>query len=246
MNARQFYTASCCWSLDTACRVHGRNTPRLGTHLAQEGSMAVDRIAITQLHEEQIEPVAAMLARAVFDDPISIHAIPDKAERAQSLPALLAAQVRYAQLFGKVEIVPGKPDGAAAWLPPTGAEETPERLAAAGIDRVVETVGPAIADRFATMFQQMEEQLHQAVPEAHWYLFILGVDPPRQRQGLGSALLHAGLERAASEGAPAALLTANPRNIAFYQRKGMQIAHEGIEPSSGITFRVFTKDHEAM
>jgi ribosomal protein S18 acetylase RimI-like enzyme len=207
--------------------------------------MTVDRFVITQLKVDQIEPVAAMLARAVFDDPISVHAIPDEAERARALPLLLAAQVRYAQLFGKVEIGPGKPDAAAAWLPPTGAEETPERLAAAGMDRVAETVGPAVADRFAAMFLQMEDQMHHAVPEAHWYLFILGVDPPRQRQGLGSALLHAGLERAASEGAPAALLTANPRNIAFYQRNGMQIAHEGIEPSSGITFWVFTQYPDA-
>jgi GNAT superfamily N-acetyltransferase len=203
--------------------------------------MAVERFEITQLTEEQIAPAAAMLSRAVFDDPISVHAIPDEIERARSLPALLAAQVRYAHLFGKVEIVPGKPDGAAAWLPPTGAEDTPERLAAAGMDRVADVVGREVAERFATMFLEMEKQMHRAVPEAHWYLFILGVDPPRQRHGLGSALLRVGLERAASQNAPACLVTAQPRNIPFYEKNGMRIAYEGIEPSSGITFWVFAK-----
>jgi ribosomal protein S18 acetylase RimI-like enzyme len=204
--------------------------------------MSADRVEFARLDNDQIEPAAEILARAVFDDPISIHAFPDEAERARSLPRFIAAHVRYAQLFGTVDMVPGRPDAVAAWLPPTGAEETPERLALAGVDRVGEVIGQTPADRFQTMFAGMDERMREVVPEAHWYLFIIGVDPPRRRQGLGSALLRMGLERAASEGTPVSLLTAEPRNIPFYERHGMRIAYEGSEPSSGVRYWVFLKD----
>lgn len=202
--------------------------------------MAGDGIEIGKLDEHQIAAAGAMLAQALFDDPISVYAMPDEAERARRMPQFIAAQVRYAHLFGMVEMTSGWPDGVAIWLPPTGAEETPERLAAAGLDRLPEMIGQATIERFSALFAHMEQAMHAVAPAPHWYLSILGIESRRQRQGLGSALLRVGLERAAAEGVPAALLTANPSNVPFYHRNGMQIAHEGIEPSSGISFWIFT------
>lgn len=183
-----------------------------------------------------------MLARVVFDDPVSVNALPDAAERARLLHRQITAYVRYAHLFGVVDMVPGRPDALAAWLPPVGVEETPERLVQAGLDRAMVAVGKEASDRFAAMFAHMEERMNAVVPVPHWYLFILGVDPTRQDQGLGSVLSRAGLRRAAADGTPACLLTMGPRNVAFYQKNGMRIAYDGIEPTSRYRFWVFTKD----
>ena len=136
--------------------------------------------------------------------------------------------------------MPGAPDAVAAWVGPEGAEETPERLAASGLDRMPELIGPGPADRFAAMFAHMEGRMRAAVPPPHWYLFILGVDPPRQGQGLGGALLRTGLTRAVADGVPACLLTAQPRNVPFHERHGLRIAEERGEPNSGVRFWVFT------
>ena len=58
--------------------------------------------------------------------------------------------VRFAHLFGRVDILagPGQPDAVAAWPPPHGAEETPDRLVQAGIDQAP-FLGEAAAGRFA-------------------------------------------------------------------------------------------------
>jgi ribosomal protein S18 acetylase RimI-like enzyme len=152
------------------------------------------------------------------------------------------AYTRYAQLFGTVDIVPGQPDAVAAWLPPFGDEETPDRLARAGIDRAPAVLGEAAVGRFGAAFAAMEARLHEIVPVPHWYLFMLVVDPPRQGQGLGSALLEAGLARARADGVPACLLTVEARTLAFYTRHGMRIAYEGPEPTSGMPFWVITHE----
>jgi ribosomal protein S18 acetylase RimI-like enzyme len=58
--------------------------------------------------------------------------------------------------------------------------------------------------------------------EPHWYLPYIGVDPTRQGQGHGSALLERGLSRCARDGLPAYLEASSPRNRALYERHGFQ------------------------
>ena len=62
--------------------------------------------------------------------------------------------------------------------------------------------------------------------EPHWYLSILGVDPRRQRRGVGSALLREWLCRVDAENAPSYLETDRPENVAFYRREGFEVARE--------------------
>lgn len=183
-----------------------------------------------------------MSARALFHDPLAVYALPDATTRAPHLAWMNTAYTRYAQLFGTVDMVPGQPDGVAAWLPPHGAEETPERLAQARIDQAPAVLGEAAAGRFAAAFAAMESRLHEVVSVPHWYLFMLVVDPPRQGHGLGSAVLQAGLARASADMAPACLLTAEPRNVPFYTRHGMEVAYHGPEPTSGMPFWIFVRE----
>ena len=62
--------------------------------------------------------------------------------------------------------------------------------------------------------------------ERHLYLAVLGVDPPRQGQGLGSWLLAPGLEACDREGVGAYLETAKARNVVFYERHGFRVRDE--------------------
>ena len=52
---------------------------------------------------------------------------------------------------------------------------------------------------------------------------MIGVDPSRQGQGLGSALLKAGLQRCDEEGLPAYLESSSPKNVPLYERHGFEV-----------------------
>jgi ribosomal protein S18 acetylase RimI-like enzyme len=57
----------------------------------------------------------------------------------------------------------------------------------------------------------------------HWYLALIGVDPARQRQGLGTELMSRCLEVIDEDHLPACLDTANAREIPFYKRHGFNV-----------------------
>lgn len=56
--------------------------------------------------------------------------------------------------------------------------------------------------------------------EPHWYLGILATQPPRQREGLASALLAPVLDEADRLGIACCLETSTAENRRFYERRG--------------------------
>ncbi len=66
------------------------------------------------------------------------------------------------------------------------------------------------------------------MPEPHWYVAALGVDPEVQGQGLGSVLMAHGMARADRDGRPIYLETETERNVGFYRRFGFDVVEEFI------------------
>ncbi|MGH7271405.1 MAG: GNAT family N-acetyltransferase, partial [Polyangiaceae bacterium] len=65
------------------------------------------------------------------------------------------------------------------------------------------------------------------IREAHYYLFVLGIDPSLQRQGLGKVLLRALSERADARGVPSYLETDKPTSVHLYRSAGYEVLTEG-------------------
>lgn len=108
-------------------------------------------------------------------------------------------------------------DGAAAalWLAPGGEADT---------DAIIALVGEAVAEARQVVLGELGALMRQFHPqEPHWYLSMIGVDPSRQGQGLGSALLKAGLRRCDAEGLPAYLESSSPKNVPLYERHGFEV-----------------------
>jgi GNAT superfamily N-acetyltransferase len=164
-----------------------------------------------------VDAVAAASARAFYDDPLQVWALPDGATRLQKLESMFALQTRVASLpldecytddSCSVACFWAPPD---RWLPPADvvAELTPLR------DILAEGLA-----RFVTAMQAM----HAVHPEEpHWYLQGLGTDPPRQREGLASAALEPVLARCDETCAPAYLESTKERNVAFYEGHGWKV-----------------------
>jgi GNAT superfamily N-acetyltransferase len=75
------------------------------------------------------------------------------------------------------------------------------------------------ADLFA-VFEQMG-RYHPSEP--HWYLPLIGVDPPHQGKGYGSALLQRTLLPCDRDQTLAYLESTNPKNIPLYERHGFEL-----------------------
>jgi ribosomal protein S18 acetylase RimI-like enzyme len=59
--------------------------------------------------------------------------------------------------------------------------------------------------------------------EPHWYLPMIGVDPPHQGCGYGSALLRHALMQCDKDHVPAYLESSNPANVPLYERHGFVV-----------------------
>jgi ribosomal protein S18 acetylase RimI-like enzyme len=105
-------------------------------------------------------------------------------------------------------------EAAAVWLPP-GVEADP----AAGA--VLEGSTPAEKDPIMEDFREQMDRYHPKTP--HWYLWMIGVDPARQGQGFGSALLKHTLRLVDEQGAVAYLESSNPKNVPLYERHGFEV-----------------------
>jgi GNAT superfamily N-acetyltransferase len=191
---------------------------------------------VLRLQDAQIAEASDALARAFLDDPMTVYMMPDERQRREILPSFMQAGTRICLPYGEIYTTPGTPVGSANWLPPGKTEITEEVLAASGAFEVLERMGEEAAGRFGTLMAQLGELHAAAVPPEHWYLLILGVDPPRQGQGVGGSLIEPILRRADAEGRPCYLETMKTRNVTFYGKHGFEVVVEGDTADGGLHF----------
>ncbi len=186
---------------------------------------------LTRLTEPHLQQADVMLGRAFHNDPWMLYLYPDEVERKRRLPVLFGIALRYALRYGEMTTT-ADVTGVACWLPPGKTTPTLRRMLNTGALWPTFQLGWQGQLR-GTRTQIYQNSLHKrSVPEPNWYLWVLGVDPSVQGQGIGSMLLRSGLERADAARLPASLETTNPRNVPFYQQFGFSIVHEGEIPGS--------------
>lgn len=169
--------------------------------------------------------VARTLARSFYDDPVFRHLFRDDASRLQRSERLFEGMLlRAAERHDEVHTT-HEHAGAAIWFPPGHAQ-----LSVWQQLRYLPTmvrVGGRDLPRLLRCLTIMEEQ-HPHEP--HFYLNILGTDPDRQGEGIGSALLRAVLDRCDDEGIPAYLEATSERNRGLYERHGFEVTGEIVLP----------------
>jgi GNAT superfamily N-acetyltransferase len=162
---------------------------------------------------------AEVLARAFYDDPVFKWLVPAGGSRERRLRRFFLTELRHESLrYGAVEVawVDGRAAGAAVWFPP-GAGLGTEVAALPGYLR-------AFGRRFVNIarFESVAVRVHPR-EEPHWYLLAIGVDPDRQGEGVGAALLRSRLRRCDEEGLPAYLESSKPENVPLYEHFGFRV-----------------------
>ncbi|MBO0805006.1 MAG: GNAT family N-acetyltransferase [Nocardiopsaceae bacterium] len=177
-------------------------------------------VALRPATSSDVGTLAAVLARAFYDDPPMTWLLPDPATRLRRLTRMFATIIGIESLsHGGVDIAHAGKEilGGAIWLPPghwqPGLRE--KVWAAPGHWRAV-AGGEVRAAR-------MGRALSSAHPrEPHWYLKSIGIDPSSQGRGVASLLLRSRLEYCDRHGQPAYLEASNPEGVPLYERFGFR------------------------
>ena len=168
-----------------------------------------------------------MLARAFEDDPVSCWFYRSAGRRPRNLERFFAWQVGRLVAQDQVHTTEDR-SGAAVWALPDRWRETP----AEGL-RLLRSVGPALLPRLPLALAGIQRVERRHPPERHLYLAVLGTEPSRQGEGIGTAALQPGLALCDTEGLPAYLESSKERNLAFYGRFGFDVVEEVRLPLGG-------------
>jgi len=169
---------------------------------------------------------AAVLGRAFTEYELFRYYFPDETERRAAADTYAFVSLSVCLKYGEVYASSEKLEGVAAWLPPGKSPF--------GLGQVIRSVPLSILYRFGRQgagrmwaYGRYVDRLHRRlVPYPHWYLEIIGVDPPYQGEGFSSRLLRPMLEHVDRERIPCYLETNAEKNVAIYRRFGFEVVSE--------------------
>jgi ribosomal protein S18 acetylase RimI-like enzyme len=147
-------------------------------------------------------------------DPAARWAWPDPQQYLTHFPNFVKAFGGQAFAHGSAYYVDGYA-GTALWLPP---EVHPDEEVL--ISLIQRTVSEQIQPDVFAVFEAMGSY-HPSEP--HWYLPLIGVDPPHQGKGYGTALMQHALIPCDRDKKLAYLESTNTKNIPLYERHGFEI-----------------------
>ena len=178
---------------------------------------------VRQATEGDLPELAAALARAFEDDPVFTWVFPRDHSRREWSRRFFALRLRHMLPQEEIYAVPGV--GVAAWTLPgrweLGVREFLSQL------RVTPGIGLGVP-RVLRGMTRMESRHPDDPP--HFYLAHLGVDPARQGEGIGSALMGPVLRACDADGVPAYLESSKERNLDFYARHGFRVTEQVVLP----------------
>jgi len=184
-------------------------------------------IRIASLEPRQRRAAVRLLARAFRDNPLDVAVIgPDPERRLRSIRHGMRGALRGVEPVGFVRVaVPADPDadpaGVIVAIPPEGLPLPPPPL----LEYLRARLGQGL--RVSARWGEVARALEPVQPgDDCWYLSLLAVDPPRQRSGIGSALLQSWLECVDRDGLPSYLETDRRENLPFYDRAGFAVECE--------------------
>ncbi len=165
--------------------------------------------------------LGAVLGAAFMDDPVWCWVTPNQTRRERHLGSAFGQLLRGRIATGNV-LTNDDLSGAAMWAAPeTWRMTLGENLRMAL--PMAKAIGlGSVLPRIRSL--AILDEHHPREP--HWYLTIIGTDPAKRGQGIGSALIEPVVERCDEEGMPAYLESSKEENLAFYHRFGFEVTEE--------------------
>ncbi|HEV2361029.1 MAG TPA: GNAT family N-acetyltransferase [Acidimicrobiales bacterium] len=169
------------------------------------------------------------MARAFFDDPVTMYIFPKERQRIRRLETFFSQQMRRTFIKRGEAYTTADKQGGALWMPPRDSKPGPKEMAE--MLPLLLLLGTRIPPTLRVL--QLMEAHHPK--NRHYYLGTIGTDPVWQGKGIGSALMAPVLGRCDEEGIPAYLESSKASNIPFYRRHGFEVTGELKTPDGLLT-----------
>lgn len=180
------------------------------------------------LEKSQIDTASEILARAFNNDPIFRYFAREQEQtRINAIKLLAFTALRYSQSYNHIYTTTNDLKGIAIWIPPGKFPLNDFRLLQLGLYALPFQLRLSRLRQMMSLFLTIEEHHKHDITQPHWYLFMLGISPAYQRQGIGSLLLQPILKQADSEGLSCYLETSTEGGVRFYQRLGFEVVRTG-------------------
>ncbi|WP_329334858.1 GNAT family N-acetyltransferase [Streptomyces sp. NBC_00663] len=187
-------------------------------------------VAIRAAGQDDRDLVVRLLDRAFQNDPVSRWVFPGDEYRRATHHKLMAAFTDIVLADGRIDLTE---DGTACalWLPmPAEAHGEDEGNGGDGPAQMRASIDPA--NERIELIARLTEDIHP-VGRAHEYLWMIGVSPDHQGEGLGTALIGAVLDRCDREGLPAYLEASSARSRVLYERLGFALLNRPLDLPDG-------------
>jgi ribosomal protein S18 acetylase RimI-like enzyme len=193
----------------------------------------MEQPSVRRATSEDIPQLAAVLARAFARDPYFAWLAGDAPERNQRMRDAWHSILRFASAGLRETWTDDGRRGAAIWIPP-GMPSSSLLDSFRLFPTYTRLTGWGRMRQASAAVELLERRRKAHLPEPHYYLSALGVDPDLQGRGIGSALLEPVVRRADDSGTPAYLETATARNVLLYERHGFAVVEELLLPGTDV------------
>jgi ribosomal protein S18 acetylase RimI-like enzyme len=182
---------------------------------------------ITLLGSNSYSHAGMVLGRAFQDDPLWTAVMPDPEERRAQLTAMFSGLAKTTVAAKGVAETTSGIEGVALWLPP-GRDIGLWAMLTSGLalPRFAMRLRAPDRRRMSAVLRQVDQRRKELMPEPHWYLSAIGVEPESQGRGVGSALVRSGIEKASHEDRPLYLETETKGNVGYYEHLGFEVVEE--------------------
>ena len=185
-----------------------------------QGRERAGSATVRPAEKRDAEPLAATLARAFLDDPLTSHLVSDPAARVAALPRMFKLLLKLGLPYGACYVTSGY-EAATLWRPP-GLWHVTLWQYISNAPELLGIFGTGVLKVMNTM--DKVEKVHPT--QTHWYLQTIGTDPAMQGKGFGSLIMRDQLARADKTRIPCYLESSKDTNIPIYKSFGFEVTGE--------------------
>jgi ribosomal protein S18 acetylase RimI-like enzyme len=171
----------------------------------------------------ELERAKKVLVNAFYTDPMIQELVKDDVQRIRFCDAYFSYELRAETNHGITLSTSKNFEGVSVWQPPGIEEPTYSALLHPRSYLLLMKVGVGMIRKLLDLESVINDVREKAVPEPHWYLKYLGVDPLYQGRGFGGKLLRPVLRICDKVGTKCYLFTQNEKNVNFYKHFGFQV-----------------------